>query len=124
MHLADGTGLAYRDEHLVPGRGSQPCAPLLAKLTSDGYSGVVVLEVNTRRAPTRDERLADLAESLDFARTHLGTCAAGDAVAQASAVRRARATQADGPADGRPAGRAGDPADPVTQRGSVLPACR
>ena len=29
VHLADGTGLAYRDEHLVPGRGAQPCAPLL-----------------------------------------------------------------------------------------------
>jgi len=124
VHMADGTGLTYRDEHLVPGRGTQPCAPLLAKLTSGGYSGAIVLEVNTRRASTRDARLADLAEALDFTRTHLGTCAAGDAVAQASAVRRARATQADGRADGRPAVRAGDPADPVTQRGSVLPACR
>ena len=32
VHLADGTGLAYRDEHLVPGRGTQPCAPLLRQL--------------------------------------------------------------------------------------------
>ena len=32
---------------------------------------MVVLEVNTRRAVNRDERLADLAESLAFAREHL-----------------------------------------------------
>jgi hypothetical protein len=32
---------------------------------------VVVLEVNTRRALTREERMADLAESLAFAREHL-----------------------------------------------------
>jgi sugar phosphate isomerase/epimerase len=120
VHMADGTGLTYRDEHLVPGRGTQPCAPLLAKLAAGGYSGSVVLEVNTRRAATREARLADLAEALDFTRTHLGASTAGGAVAQASAVRRARAEQADG----RPARRAGDPADPVSQRGSVLPACR
>jgi sugar phosphate isomerase/epimerase len=72
VHLADGTGLPYRDEHLVPGHGTQPCAPLLRKLASDGYTGTVVLEVNTRRAATREARQADLAESLEFARTHLG----------------------------------------------------
>src|SRR5215472_18400522 len=49
VHMADGTGLP-KDEHLVPGRGTQPCAPLLRKLAADGYSGTVVLEVNTRRA--------------------------------------------------------------------------
>jgi hypothetical protein len=32
---------------------------------------MVVAEVNTRRAVTRDERLADLAETLAFARRHL-----------------------------------------------------
>jgi hypothetical protein len=31
----------------------------------------VVLEVNTRRAVNREERLSDLAESLAFAREHL-----------------------------------------------------
>ncbi len=49
VHMADGSGLP-KDEHLVPGRGTQPCAPLLRKLAADGYSGTVVLEVNTRRA--------------------------------------------------------------------------
>ena len=36
-----------------------------------GYGGMVVLEVSTRRVATRDERQADLAESLAFARRHL-----------------------------------------------------
>jgi hypothetical protein len=31
-----------------------------------------VLEVNTHRAATREERQADLAESLEFTRKHLG----------------------------------------------------
>ena len=70
VHMADGSGLP-KDEHLVPGRGTQPCAPLLRKLAADGYSGTVVLEVNTRRAATRDARLADLAEALAFTRRYL-----------------------------------------------------
>ena len=70
VHMADGSGLP-KDEHLVPGRGTQPCAPLLRKLALDGYSGTVVLEVNTRRAATRDARVADLAEALAFTRRYL-----------------------------------------------------
>jgi sugar phosphate isomerase/epimerase len=85
VHMADGTGLAYRDEHLVPGRGTQPCAPLLRKLTADRYSGAVVLEVNTRRATTREARHADLAESLEFIRHHLA-----DAQAPGTARKAAR----------------------------------
>lgn len=72
VHLADGTGVTNRDEHLVPGRGAQPCAELLARLAAQGYQGVVVLEVNTRRAASRRERGEDLAEALEFARRHLG----------------------------------------------------
>jgi sugar phosphate isomerase/epimerase len=71
VHMADGTGIP-KDEHLVPGRGTQPCARLLTKLAADRYAGMVVLEVNTRRAPTRADRLADLAEALEFTRRHLG----------------------------------------------------
>jgi len=76
VHLADGTGLPNRDEHLVPGRGTQPCAALLEKLAADGYPGMVVLEVNTRRATTREARIGDLTEALDFARRHLAATAA------------------------------------------------
>jgi sugar phosphate isomerase/epimerase len=72
LHLADGTGITNKDEHLVPGRGTQPCAEVLAKLAANGYTGHVVLEVNTRRAATRADRREDLAEGLAFARSHLG----------------------------------------------------
>ena len=77
VHMADGTGVPNRDEHLVPGRGTQPCGPVLEKLSADGYTGMVVLEVNTRRATTREARLADLSEALDFTRRHLGAAPAG-----------------------------------------------
>jgi sugar phosphate isomerase/epimerase len=79
VHMADGTGVPNRDEHLVPGRGTQPCGPVLEKLSADGYSGTVVLEVNTRRATTREARLADLSEALDFTRRHLAAAPAGTA---------------------------------------------
>jgi sugar phosphate isomerase/epimerase len=91
VHMADGTGVAYRDEHLVPGHGTQPCAALLRKLASDGYTGTVVLEVNTRRAATRESRQADLAESLEFTRKHLAQAnpaQAGAARGSASSGRR------------------------------------
>jgi sugar phosphate isomerase/epimerase len=70
VHLADGTGAA-RDEHLVPGRGGQPCAAVLETLAANGFGGTVVLEVSTRRAASRAEREADLAEALAFARFNL-----------------------------------------------------
>jgi sugar phosphate isomerase/epimerase len=71
VHLGDGTKPGLPDEHLVPGRGTQPCAELLGKLSADDYRGVVVLEVNTHRAADAGQRTADLAESLAFAREHL-----------------------------------------------------
>jgi sugar phosphate isomerase/epimerase len=80
LHLADGTGMPngpMPDEHLVPGRGRQPCAPVLRGLTATGFGGVVVVEVNTRKAATRDDRINDLAESLAFARAHLSPAGVG-----------------------------------------------
>ena len=71
IHLADGSG-SNRDEHLVPGRGTQPCAELLVGLGRSGFQGQVVVEISTRRALDRAERERDLTESLEFARTHLG----------------------------------------------------
>jgi sugar phosphate isomerase/epimerase len=76
VHLADGTGVPngpVPDEHLVPGRGRQPCAELLRGIAATGYRGMVVAEINTRRAATREDRLADLAETLAFARNHLAS---------------------------------------------------
>ncbi len=90
VHLGDGTKPGLPDEHLVPGRGSQPCAELLGQLRATGYAGAVVLEVNTRKAASPAQRLDDLAESLDFARAHLdgtplGARAGGGSVAAGTA---------------------------------------
>lgn len=76
IHLADGTGAA-RDEHLVPGRGTQPCAELLEGLALRGFAGTIVLEVSTRKAANRAERETELAEALAFARLHLAAPLAG-----------------------------------------------
>ena len=69
VHIADGIG-GPRDEHLVPGRGDQPCAELLETLASNGFDGTIVVEVNTRRAESRADREADLAEALAYTRLH------------------------------------------------------
>ncbi len=77
LHLTDGSGVP-RDEHLVPGRGTQPCAEVCQTLADGGFAeagGVVVLEVSTRRCRTRLERTGLLAESLLFARLHLAPTA-------------------------------------------------
>ena len=71
VHLTDGTRPGLPDEHLVPGRGTQPSAELLKRLHGMNYSGVVVVEISTRRALTQQERYYDLQESLAFAREHL-----------------------------------------------------
>jgi sugar phosphate isomerase/epimerase len=70
LHVADGTG-APKDEHLIPGRGAQPCAQVLENLGARNWSGTVIVEVNTRRAVDRAERETDLAEALAFCRLHL-----------------------------------------------------
>jgi sugar phosphate isomerase/epimerase len=70
LHIADGTGQP-KDEHLVPGRGTQPCADVLERLATGGFDGHVVVEINTRRALDRAEREADLAEALAYCRLHL-----------------------------------------------------
>lgn len=70
LHVGDGTGTG-RDEHLVPGRGTQPCAEVLERVAARGFDGHVIVEVNTRRAADRAEREADLAEALAFCRLHL-----------------------------------------------------
>jgi sugar phosphate isomerase/epimerase len=70
VHVADGSG-QQRDEHLVPGRGTQPCAEVLERLAHRGFDGHVIVEINTRRVLDRAEREADLAEALAFCRLHL-----------------------------------------------------
>ena len=61
VHLTDGTGSA-KDEHLVPGRGvdgRRRCSSGTSPTrTSPAH---IVLEINTRRCDTREERERDLA---------------------------------------------------------------
>jgi sugar phosphate isomerase/epimerase len=69
IHLTDGSGSA-KDEHLVPGRGAMGAAAFLQHLAQSSFAGAIVLEINTRRCTSREEREADLRESLAFAREH------------------------------------------------------
>ncbi len=70
LHLADGSGSA-KDEHLIPGRGTQACGEVLEHLARKNFDGTVVVEVSTRKAVNRAEREADLAEALAYAKLHL-----------------------------------------------------
>jgi sugar phosphate isomerase/epimerase len=70
LHLCDGSG-ASTDEHLVPGRGTQPAAEICQGLAASDFAGHVILEVTTSGARTAAEREALLTESLLFARAHL-----------------------------------------------------
>lgn len=88
VHMGDGFGPGLPDAHLIPGRGSQPCAKLLARLGSAGYSGMVVVEVNTRRAQSGERRRADLAEALEFTRRHLAASAPAGTAHPESATRQ------------------------------------
>ena len=69
IHLTDGSGSA-KDEHLVPGRGTTGAADFLRHLARTGFRGEIVVEINTRKAGSREEREKDLRESLEFAREH------------------------------------------------------
>ena len=69
VHLTDGSG-SPKDEHLVPGRGVMGAANFLRHVADSGFGGDVVLEINTRKATSREQREADLRESLEFAREH------------------------------------------------------
>ncbi len=73
IHLADGSG-SPRDEHLVPGRGTQPCGELLEHLAGNGFDGSIVVEVSTRRS-VAEVRELDLAAALAFARLHYAAVA-------------------------------------------------
>ena len=70
LHLCDGSGLPA-DEHLIPGRGTQPTAEVCQMLAGGHFAGHVILEVSTSSARSASERESMLAESLQFARTHL-----------------------------------------------------
>jgi sugar phosphate isomerase/epimerase len=83
VHLCDGSGSQddgqIFDEHLIPGRGTEPVAEVLQYLAAQNWDGQVVAEINTRKVKTEQERLDLLRETLDFARDNLGTSRGPDA---------------------------------------------
>lgn len=78
IHLCDGVGSSdpdakakIFDEHLMPGKGTQPVAETLTFLSDTGWTGHVVAEINTRKQRTRDDKIKVLAETAQFARDAL-----------------------------------------------------
>ncbi|MGN6406581.1 sugar phosphate isomerase/epimerase family protein [Sinomonas sp.] len=84
IHLTDGSGASFRDEHLLPGEGTQRVGECLQYLADSAFEGVVVAEISTRKAREVGEREQMLAKTLQFARHHLGQLA-GRSGAQQSA---------------------------------------
>lgn len=70
VHLADGSGSAL-DEHLLPGRGTQPIAGFLELLRTGAFAGSVILEVSTRGASSPQARRESLREALQATRAGL-----------------------------------------------------
>ena len=69
IHLTDGTGSA-KDEHLVPGRGTQPAAELLGHLADRASTATSCSRSTPARPSNTEQRSADLAESLAFVHEH------------------------------------------------------
>jgi len=69
IHIADGAG-SPKDEHLVPGCGTQPCAEFLAHAAATGFDGHIVVEINTRKSSDQAAKEDDLLEALAFTRLH------------------------------------------------------
>lgn len=69
IHLCDGSQSQAEgrllDEHLVPGRGTQPVAEVLKYLAGRGWNGSLIAEVHTHG--TEQERLEMLIETRAFA---------------------------------------------------------
>ncbi|PQZ96282.1 sugar phosphate isomerase [Arthrobacter sp. MYb227] len=74
VHLCDGKDNG-KDEHLVPGLGTQPVVEAIEFLRDSAWDGVVAVEVSTRKAKGAGEREAWLGETLEFARRHLAPLA-------------------------------------------------
>ncbi|CAN5386236.1 sugar phosphate isomerase/epimerase [soil metagenome] len=75
IHLCDGRksfeeGNIF-DEHLAPGRGTQPVAETLQYLANSGWDGQIVAEVVTHKMRDPKKKLALLIETVAFAREHL-----------------------------------------------------
>ncbi len=54
----------------MPGRGVMQASEFLRARGGRGFGGDIVVEINTRKAASREQREADLLASLEFAREH------------------------------------------------------
>jgi len=76
IHLCDGKRSVHdgnlKDEHLLPGRGTEPVAEVLQLLAENRFTGHVVAEVGLHHVRNPRVRLEMLVETASFARTHLG----------------------------------------------------
>jgi len=101
IHLCDGRRSVddgnMHDEHLVPGRGTQPVAETLTYLVENGFTGHVVAEIGLHKIRNPQLRLDMLVETVAFAKQYIGQehatrepLAAGAARINGRSVRRAR----------------------------------
>lgn len=70
VHLCDGLNNG-KDEHLVPGLGTQRVSETMDYLRESNFDGVIAVEVSTRKAKGAGQKEEWLAQTLDFARKHL-----------------------------------------------------
>lgn len=69
VHLCDGLDNG-KDEHLVPGLGTQRVSESLQYLHESEWEGVIAVEVSTRKAKNAGQKEEWLGNTLQFAREH------------------------------------------------------
>jgi sugar phosphate isomerase/epimerase len=76
IHLCDGIRSVdegnSHDEHLVPGRGTQPVAETLRYLAERGFTGHVIAEISLHKIRNHRTRLDMMIETAAFAKEYLG----------------------------------------------------
>ena len=76
IHLCDGRRSVddgnMHDEHLVPGRGTQPVAETLTYLVENGFRGHVIAEIGLHKIRNPQVRLDMLVETVAFAKQYIG----------------------------------------------------
>lgn len=101
IHLCDGRRSVddgnMHDEHLVPGRGTQPVAETLTYLVENGFTGHVIAEIGLHKIRNPQVRLDMLVETVAFAKQYIGQehatrepLAVGATRINGRSVRRAR----------------------------------
>jgi len=76
VHLCDGTRSVddgnMKDQHLLPGRGTEPVAEVLTMLAENHFTGHVVAEIGLHHVRNPRVRLEMLVETVAFAKKYVG----------------------------------------------------